>query len=92
MPESSVLFTFSTVEGSWQAWDLTALTRAWHDGSVPNYGVILWATNEDTDGYDLRFRSSDDGYVDQPVLEIIYTRPTKTVYFLKDHPSGAGQV
>ncbi len=68
----------------WVSWDLTALTNQWLDGSAPNYGVILWATNEDTPGYELRFRSSLAS-VDLPVLEVVYTRPTKTVYFLKDH-------
>ncbi len=63
---------------------MTALTNQWLDGSAANYGVILWATNEDTPGYELRFRSSLAS-VDLPVLEVVYTRPTKTVYFLKDH-------
>jgi len=46
--------------------------------------VILWATNEDIDGYDLRFRSSEAS-VDQPYLEILWTQPVKSVYYLKDH-------
>ncbi|MFQ5638394.1 MAG: hypothetical protein ACE5IR_10420, partial [bacterium] len=57
-PESSVLFTFATVVGWWQSWDLTGLTRLWHDGSAPNFGVILWAANEDTEGYDFNFKIS----------------------------------
>ncbi|MFQ5638398.1 MAG: DNRLRE domain-containing protein [bacterium] len=83
--EDSVVFTFNTAVGSWQYWDVSAPTRAWHSGSAPNFGGILLADNEYVVGYDLRFRSSDDGNVDQPVLEVIYTQPTRTVYFLKDH-------
>ncbi len=47
--------------------------------------MILLADNEGVDGYDLRFRSSDDGFGDQPYLQVIWTQTEKTVYFLKDH-------
>jgi len=52
-----------------------------------NYGVVLWATNEATDGYDLRFYSSEYTVdpTKQPKLEIIYSQQAKTVYFLMDH-------
>jgi len=57
--------------------------------TATNYGVVLWATNETTDGYDLRFYSSEytTDPTKQPKLEIIYSTEatTKTVYFLKDH-------
>ena len=57
----------------WQSWDLTGLTQKWVNLTATNYGVVLWATNETTDGYDLRFYSSDYT-VDttlRPKLEVI---------------------
>ena len=73
----------------WTNWDLTGLTQKWVSLMATNYGVVLWATNETTDGYDLRFYSSEyttDPTL-QPKLEVIYSTDaaTKTVYFLKDH-------
>jgi len=63
------------------------LTQKWVNGSATNYGVILWATNENTDGKDLRFHSSEYTIFQNlwPKLEITYSTETKTVYFLKDH-------
>jgi hypothetical protein len=74
----------------WKSWDLTALTQKWVNGTATNYGVVLWATNETTNGYDLRFHSSDappPNNANPPVLEVTYSTDaaTKTVYFLKDH-------
>ena len=82
--ESTVLFQEGET-GTWKSWNLTNVTQDWVDGSATNYGVILWATNEDTDGYEMRFRSSEYSS-DQPKLEVTYTTdPLKTVFFLKDH-------
>ena len=63
------------------------MTQKWVNGSATNYGVILWATNENTDGKDLRFHSSEYTIFQNlwPKLEITYSTETKTVYFLKDH-------
>ncbi|NIR51951.1 hypothetical protein GWO43_22065, partial [candidate division KSB1 bacterium] len=82
----------------WKSWNLTTLTQKWLDGTAANYGVIpkyrdnfLWATNEDTDGYDLRLRSSEDydtSLNGWPYLEIIWSENLRTVYFLKDHLGG----
>jgi len=84
--ESTMLFQTGQT-GTWKIWDLTALTQKWVNLSASNYGVVLWATNEATDGYDLRFYSSE--YTVDPTkvpkLEIIYSQQAKTVYFLKDH-------
>jgi RHS repeat-associated protein len=87
--ESTVLFQ-SGQTGTWKAWNLTNLTQKWVNGTATNYGVVLWATNETTNGYDLRFHSSDappPNNANPPVLEVIYPTDaaTKTVYFLKDH-------
>ena len=82
--ESTVLFQEGET-GNWKSWNLTNVTQEWVDGSATNYGVILWATNEDTDGYEMRFRSSEYAS-NQPKLEVTYTEdPLKTVFFLKDH-------
>ena len=54
--------------------------------AAANNGVMLWAENEDTDGYDLRFYSSETANsVDRPYLEVTWSQTAKTVYFLKDH-------
>jgi len=84
--ESTLLFQETTATG-WKTWDLSALTQKWVNGSATNYGVILWATNENTDGKDLRFRSSEYTVFQNywPKLEITYSTEVKTVYFLKDH-------
>ncbi len=84
--ESTLLFQETTATG-WKSWDLSALTQKWINGSATNYGVILWATSEGTDGKDLRFRSSEYTVFQNlwPKLEITYSTEVKTVYFLKDH-------
>ncbi len=86
--ESTVFFQ-SGQTGTWKAWNLTNLTQKWVNGTATNNGVVLWATNETTNGYDLRFHSSDaqPPNANPPVLEVIYSTDaaTKTVYFLKDH-------
>jgi len=71
----------------WKQWDITALTQKWVNLTATNYGVVLWATNETTDGYDLRFYSSEYT-VDttlRPKLEVTWSQLPRTVYFLKDH-------
>ena len=85
--ESTVLFQEGET-GNWKSWNLTNVTQEWVTGDSSNYGVILWATNEDTDGYDLRFRHSEytTDTSKRPKLEVTYTEdPLKTVFFLKDH-------
>jgi hypothetical protein len=88
--ESTTLFWQSELSElpKWKSWDLTALTQKWMNGTASNYGVILWATNEDVTGYTMRFHSSEaSNSSDRPYLEVIYSTEaeTKTVYFLKDH-------
>jgi len=89
--ESTLLFQETTASG-WKTWDLSALTQKWVKGDAVNYGVIMWVapaggTSEDTDGKDLRFRSSEYTVFQNlwPKLEITYSTEAKTVYFLKDH-------
>jgi hypothetical protein len=84
--ESTVLFQQNQYP-IWKAWNLTNLTQKWVNGTATHYGVVLWATNETTDGYDLRFRASEyttDPSL-QPKLEVTYSQTSRTVYFLKDH-------
>jgi hypothetical protein len=57
----------------WKTWNLTNLTQQWVNGAAINYGVILWATNEDsTNGYILHFYASEHSS-NQPQLEVIYS-------------------
>ena len=39
--------------------EVTSAVNAWKSGS-PNYGVVIWATNENTAGRDTRFASKSD--------------------------------
>ena len=83
--ESTTLFKVNEFP-VWKNWDLTTLTQNWVNGTATNYGVILWATNEDTDGMNLWFRSSE--YSDSnfhPRLEVTWSQTLQAVYFLKDH-------
>jgi len=85
--ESTMLFQTGQTN-TWKTWDLSALTQKWVSNTVPNFGVMLWATNEDTDYNTLWFRSSEySNSTYWPKLEVIYSTDaaTKTVYFLKDH-------
>jgi len=84
--ESALLIVEDEALPVWKSWDLTALTQKWVSGTVANYGVILWATNENTSGYVLRFYSSEaTNTSDRPYLEVIWSQTPQTVYFLKDH-------
>ena len=40
--------------------DVTSAAKDWKAGK-PNYGLLLWATNEDQAGYDTRFASRSNG-------------------------------
>ncbi len=86
--ESTTLFWQNETLPVWKSWELTALTQKWLNGTASNYGVVLWATNEDTDGYTSRFHSSEaTNSSDRPYVEVVYSTEatTRTVYFLKDH-------
>ena len=39
--------------------EVTSAAKAWKSGS-PNYGVVIWATNENVAGRDTRFTSNAD--------------------------------
>ena len=38
--------------------DITEAARNWKNGE-PNYGVLIYTTNDDDDGRDIRFRSRE---------------------------------
>ena len=46
-------------EGNFVQIDVTSAARAWKSGS-PNYGVVIWATNENREGRDIRFASKSE--------------------------------
>ncbi|XP_019859735.1 PREDICTED: uncharacterized protein LOC109587965 [Amphimedon queenslandica] len=52
----------------WLQLDITEAARNWKNGEE-NYGVVIWATNENDDGWDIRFRSREHS-TDKPFLSI----------------------
>jgi hypothetical protein len=80
----------------WKEYGLTELTRKWIAGEASNYGVVLWATNEDqyTNRDEKYFYSSEYGtstyrpklvvkYTASPLVEYNYNavgQPTKVTY------------
>jgi RHS repeat-associated protein len=80
--------TWYNETSTWKSYNLSALTEKWKKTSpaTPNYGVVLWATNESTPNEAKIVYSSeyfDSNY--RPKLEVTYSTTAKTVYFLKDH-------
>lgn len=69
--------------GTWKSWTLTNAVQFWLADPNSNHGVILWTPDEDLDGYDMRFRSSE--HTNKPKLDVVWSNQPKTVYFLKDH-------
>lgn len=43
----------------WKHFDITPATQSWVDNPSQNHGVLLWATNENVDGMDMRFYSKE---------------------------------
>ena len=84
-PYASVVFDDET--GVWKSFNLTVLASEWHDNTLANNGVLLWATNEDSVGYDLRMYSAEETeYVNyRPYLEVTYTLPLNKFFYVKDH-------
>ena len=52
-PTGQIMINSSTPHGFVEI-DVTSAVRSWRAG-IPNYGLLIWATNEDIDGYDTRF-------------------------------------
>jgi len=58
----------------WKTFDVTPAAQAWIAQPADNHGVLLWATNEDESGMDMRMPSrefSDDTSL-RPKLTVIY--------------------
>jgi hypothetical protein len=75
-PEDTVTLPI-TVSNDWVFWTITNLAKGWWDASIPNWGVMLRDTTEDSDDSWKSFYSSD--YADashHPVLVIDYYNPT----------------
>lgn len=53
-----VVTIFTGRPGGWVEFDVTEAVRNWKAGN-PNYGLLVWATNENRDGRDLRFYSRE---------------------------------
>ena len=54
----SVYFETSTPGLSYVEFDISKAAKNWKSGR-PNYGVLIWATNEDTDARDIHFFSRE---------------------------------
>ena len=78
--ESNMLFQDNQT-GTWKVWNLTALTQKWINGSAANNGVILWATNEDTEAHDLRFYSRENA-TKQPKLVVTWSNTSRKTGFI----------
>jgi len=77
--------TFTATTGVWKEWDVKRAVENWLSG-WQNNGLVLWATNEDVEGYDVRMYSkeySNSAY--HPRLEVTYRKPVQALYYLKDH-------
>jgi hypothetical protein len=76
VPEYSYTFP-ATITYDFRYWYITDLVKGWWDGTIANYGVMLKATEESTEGAWTGFQSSD--YMtaaEHPRLTITYFDPT----------------
>lgn len=56
-PQDIVTFYTERPQG-FVEFDITNAVTSWIAGTTPNYGVLLWALDENVDGRDLRFSSN----------------------------------
>jgi len=62
------------------------MVETWMANPSKNYGVLIKATNKNTDGCDVWLAGSENSMTQyRPYLEVIYTRPIAKKYYLKDH-------
>ncbi len=60
----------------WKTFSVTPAAQAWGSDPGSNYGVLIWATNEDEKGMDMRFYSrewNDSNF--RPQLVVVYVTP-----------------
>jgi hypothetical protein len=63
--------------GDWVYWTITNLVKGWQDATIPNWGVMLRDTTEDSDDSWKSFHSSDYANASEhPALVITYYDPT----------------
>jgi len=79
--------TFTSTTGVWKEWDVKRAVENWVSGHWQNNGLVLWATNEDVEGYDVRMYSKEftTDTSKCPRLEVTYRKPVQALYYLKDH-------
>ncbi len=63
--------------GTWKSWTLSNAVQFWLADPNSNHGVILWTPDEDLDGYDMRFCSSE--HTNTPKLEVIWLNQPKAL-------------
>jgi hypothetical protein len=75
-PEYSYLVP-AAATNNWVSWIISNMVKGWWDGSIPNYGVVLKDTAENSDEAWKSFFSSDSDIAGQrPRLIIVYYDPT----------------
>ena len=55
-PQDSVVLSKDRPKDNFLEFDITKAARSWSAG-LSNYGLLIWATNEDVEGRDVRFSS-----------------------------------
>ncbi|HEV8595571.1 MAG TPA: DNRLRE domain-containing protein, partial [Thermoplasmata archaeon] len=82
----------STTVG-WYEWNVTALARAWWNGTIPNYGLLMRQIDDESSITRGRkqFYSSDSGNVStRPTLDVTYTSPGTSTGVLESRVADAG--
>jgi hypothetical protein len=60
-------------EIGWKSFDVTVAADHWLKKPNENFGLLMWATNESTSGYDRRFHSKESAQMEfRPEVTIIY--------------------
>ena len=60
-------------ELGWKSFNVTLAAKHWLDQPAANFGLLMWATNEDVSGHDRRFHSRESGETAlRPQLKIVY--------------------
>jgi len=83
----NMTFVASTPYGRWVSFDITAAVNAWLADSSSNKGVVIYATNENTNGCDMRFYSSEISNPSlRPKLEITYSVNSSNGTCIRQNP------
>jgi hypothetical protein len=80
-------FVTSTPYNRWISFDITNAVIQWKASDSTNKGLVIYATNENTNGCDMRFYSSEISTLSlRPKLEIIYTVNTSNGTCIRQNP------